>query len=590
MLDKLFNSKTRVHILQVFFRQSPAALYAQEIIKQTRGDAANTFRELQKLTKLGVLTADRQGGKKYYALNANLPYYAGLAAIFRAGEQHEFLSTHPWSKRAQETLLKGKEWYHQRFDGCPMFIAHIAESEVRREARKPAGTEADVRVCFYATGKADWYLDQADIQRGARVMIGLARRDPDVSRNLLGLWRGDEENFDRYFAEEFPKLDLAGLDDEALRRAWERYNELALRRFTSSSIIDHFALGTDELIRTMLRKEIFSSRQGKSLSTSEFTNIFTVATAPIHQSFINQAEVDLLKIALGRSAETLAAYQRRYFWIHNNYVSAHVLDVPYFRRELKAWKLSKRNLKTELANIAATGQWNGQKKATLLRKFHLSAELRTLLTVSEDFTWWQDERKKATYLNIHMGCQFLREIGRRTGYTVEELKYAVPSEASSLLRGSGPTRRELQQRTQGSVLMATREGYWVGTGPTVKQAQVAMFGSKMANDVQDIRGLSASLGRAIGTVKVMQSVTEMNKIQPGDILVAVMTRPDYVPAMRKAAAIVTDEGGITSHAAIVSRELGIPCIIGTKIATQVFKDGDLVEVNANHGWVRKVQA
>ncbi|MBI5230345.1 MAG: pyruvate, water dikinase [Candidatus Magasanikbacteria bacterium] len=61
------------------------------------------------------------------------------------------------------------------------------------------------------------------------------------------------------------------------------------------------------------------------------------------------------------------------------------------------------------------------------------------------------------------------------------------------------------------------------------------------------------------------------------------------PAMKKAAAIVTSEGGITSHAAIVSRELGIPSIIGTKIATEVLRDGDIVEVNANHGWVKKLK-
>ena len=67
-----------------------------------------------------------------------------------------------------------------------------------------------------------------------------------------------------------------------------------------------------------------------------------------------------------------------------------------------------------------------------------------------------------------------------------------------------------------------------------------------------------------------------------------MTRPELVPAMKKAAAIVTDEGGLTSHAAIVSRELGIPCVVGTKISTKIFKDGDLVEVNANHGSVRKI--
>lgn len=80
----------------------------------------------------------------------------------------------------------------------------------------------------------------------------------------------------------------------------------------------------------------------------------------------------------------------------------------------------------------------------------------------------------------------------------------------------------------------------------------------------------------------------MKKFQKGDILVSVATDPDIVPAMKKAAAIVTEQGGITSHAAIVSRELGIPCIIGTKIATRVLKDGDMVEVDANKGTVKKI--
>ena len=68
-----------------------------------------------------------------------------------------------------------------------------------------------------------------------------------------------------------------------------------------------------------------------------------------------------------------------------------------------------------------------------------------------------------------------------------------------------------------------------------------------------------------------------------------MTRPEMAIAMKKAAAIVTDEGGITSHAAVISRELRIPCIIGTKIATKVFKDGDIVEVDAEKGVVKKIK-
>jgi phosphohistidine swiveling domain-containing protein len=79
-----------------------------------------------------------------------------------------------------------------------------------------------------------------------------------------------------------------------------------------------------------------------------------------------------------------------------------------------------------------------------------------------------------------------------------------------------------------------------------------------------------------------------HEFQPGEILLAPMTSPEYVFAMRKAAAVITDAGGLTSHAAIVSRELGIPCIVGTKVATKVFKDGDRVEVDITKGIARRI--
>ena len=99
-------------------------------------------------------------------------------------------------------------------------------------------------------------------------------------------------------------------------------------------------------------------------------------------------------------------------------------------------------------------------------------------------------------------------------------------------------------------------------------------------------GVIASAGKYTGPVKVMQGAGELAKVKKGDVLVASMTTPEYVPAMRKAGAIITDEGGVMCHAAIVSRELGIPCVVGTKNATKILKDGDIVEVNANHNSVR----
>jgi len=98
-----------------------------------------------------------------------------------------------------------------------------------------------------------------------------------------------------------------------------------------------------------------------------------------------------------------------------------------------------------------------------------------------------------------------------------------------------------------------------------------------------LRGMGASPGVASGPVKIIRDSSEIDLVKKGDVLVAKMTSPDYVPAMKRAAAIVTDAGGMTCHAAIVSRELGVPSIVGTKEATTVLKDGQIITVDAKRG-------
>jgi pyruvate,water dikinase len=108
-------------------------------------------------------------------------------------------------------------------------------------------------------------------------------------------------------------------------------------------------------------------------------------------------------------------------------------------------------------------------------------------------------------------------------------------------------------------------------------------------------GKVAMKGKARGRARVILHnrrivAGEVARFKKGEILVTEMTRPDTILACKKAVAIVTDEGGITSHAAIIARELKIPCVIGTKIATQVLKTGNLVEVDANEGVVKIIKS
>ena len=100
-----------------------------------------------------------------------------------------------------------------------------------------------------------------------------------------------------------------------------------------------------------------------------------------------------------------------------------------------------------------------------------------------------------------------------------------------------------------------------------------------------IRGLGASPGMGSGKVKIIKSIQELDKVEDGDVMVTTMTTPDMVPAMKRATGIVTDEGGVTCHAAIISRELGIPCVVGTGDATNTLKENSEVTADGKKGLV-----
>lgn len=116
------------------------------------------------------------------------------------------------------------------------------------------------------------------------------------------------------------------------------------------------------------------------------------------------------------------------------------------------------------------------------------------------------------------------------------------------------------------------------------------FVEETADASVDIKGQTARPGRAHGKARIIRKVSDASKMKKGEIVVSPMTTPDMLMALKHASAIITDEGGTLCHASLVARELGIPCIIGTRIATKVLKDGDTVEVDAEKGVIRKLLA
>ena len=177
---------------------------------------------------------------------------------------------------------------------------------------------------------------------------------------------------------------------------------------------------------------------------------------------------------------------------------------------------------------------------------------------------------------LSKSMNFFQSLAKKMGITYNQLRWMTIDE---ILEGFDVT--QIERREQSHSIELVHEEI------ILKELDTIVKNQNLKEYI--IKGTIANKGRAQGKVCIVNSVEDNHNISKGDILVSVMTQPAFIPAMEKAAAIVTDIGGLTCHAAIVSRELGKPCIVSAKIATQVLNNGDFVEVDANQGVVKIIK-
>jgi len=230
---------------------------------------------------------------------------------------------------------------------------------------------------------------------------------------------------------------------------------------------------------------------------------------------------------------------------------------------------------------AASMKYENELKVKALDKIKaLSARLKYLIEISQEYAYLRTFRIDAVIEGDFYLRSFFLEIAKRVGLEYNELIYLTTDEIVSLLSldTKADTVRDIIRKR--NVYFATF---------LVNDNEIYNFeGSEYQellnkNDFLDspvIKGKVAQRGRIIGKVKVIRFKEEIKKIDVGDIIVSPMTTPEMISGIMKCAGIITDEGGIASHAAQISREFKIPCIIGTNSASYILKDGDTVEIIA----------
>lgn len=264
----------------------------------------------------------------------------------------------------------------------------------------------------------------------------------------------------------------------------------------------------------------------------------------------------------------------RFKWLSCLDIHNQPWTIEEFRSHVKSLALPSQKKKTSFIKIA--------------KDLAVSQKDLDYLLMAKRFAYIKDARDDYRRESVFYAQPLFAEVARRMKIDPEDTSYLQTSEVETFLKSKHQISSQLiaERKTKFILYLDANRKLVCLQGDQVKRALKIFNLLLKEGEAQSVTGRVASKGTAKGKVVIVRGVKDLDKVETGNILVAVTTHPDYVPAMRRAVAIITDEGGVTSHAAIVSREFGIPCIVGTKSATKTLKDGDLVGVDANRGVVR----
>lgn len=443
----------------------------------------------------------------------------------------------------------------------------------------------------------DNYFSPYHSNNGMQRVASYFLKQLEANKNFLTVieqrWEKDYKQLKETIAN-IHKKNIQTTPTEELINSLQTIAQQAVNLWNHLIFIDAFDLNGEELLIKELQKT--NNNLIKELGT---------LTYPDELSYSQQEKLSLLNIAkqayrlkekimninnipdLPPKIKTfLQAHEKNFYWSKNNYGHIISADQHYFLKELKdALKRTEQEINDEITRIITT--FNNQNKRRKQLLTTLPENTLSLINFFQKISVLRDKRKAMSVLALTEMKQLSSAIEHKLNLEEGILDNALFTEYPQLKK-SKEYLKELQQRKQEVMLInSDASGISVFTGKQARDLK-NIIDEQYQTASKELKGCSASKGKVIGTVKIINKVEEFKKFNRGDILVSAMTRPEFLPLMEKAAAIITDEGGITSHASIVSRELGIPCIVRTLHATRILKDGDRVEVNADKGTVRKL--
>ncbi len=383
---------------------------------------------------------------------------------------------------------------------------------------------------------------------------------------------------------------LSGFENERLLEMFQ-----GLRKaFAAAPILTMGAYGVEACVSSDSPLiKFLAAKLGKNPSKEEFLAEVNLLSMPEEPTSAFLERKNFLEVAVAfkdnGDESALDRHIADFQWVHTEYVSPRWPREIYFQ-EMKA--IAQADPRRLLREHVEKFESQLKRKRELLEQLHPPQNVLDVIASLQEFMRefdWSKAYYCKTFLNW---WPFVSETARRMGCSDVQVLFHTPDEIEGFLEtGRKVEKSEIEKRMRGFVLLMRDEVITLVEDDIKEIAHAekvydVVFGKK--EGFSELKGTVASVGHAAGRVKVVQSVADLKKLEKGDVLVTYMTTMELTQAFHKASAIVTDEGGLFSHAAIVSREFGLPCVVGTKKATRVFRDGDVVEVDAERGIVRKL--
>ncbi|MFA5155669.1 MAG: PEP-utilizing enzyme [Patescibacteria group bacterium] len=344
------------------------------------------------------------------------------------------------------------------------------------------------------------------------------------------------------------------------------------------------------LVSNYLRSYLEEQAQEIGRTTIKPSLAFQVMGASLHDSVWSKEEASLVNVAAitdrRRRESALAKHAKQYEWLEYG-LEGRVIPADDFRERLN--KIIANGAQRTRQKLTKEKRTAIDDQKRIIREYQIDAKHQKVFAIVRESTAARLYSKDSQFFGYYALEHIFREFGRRANLSLEQVRFLAPADFRSALLAKTDFRRLTKERMAYG-LHVSNEGRTVFYhGETAKKIWKIMpffRETKAAADGETIKGQPAYGGLARGRVKIVNTINEIFKVHTGNILVSRMTNPSIVPAMKKAAAIVTDLGGITCHAAIIARELKKPCLIGTGSATKRLKDNDLIEVDADAGTIK----